>query len=157
MPAGSDGVVVPSLPHTWRPVGARVVAAVAAVVLVGTLTVLWLLLPDSVQDRVSLFQRITLVVLFAAIVAPLHALFRTSASATEEGLTVVNGYRTRHLQWAELIGVSINPNRAWALLDLADGETLSVLAIQSSDGARASRSTRELAGVIAQRSRADSD
>jgi hypothetical protein len=49
--------------------------------------------------------------------------------------------------------VSLSPNRPWVLIDLADGETMSVLAIQGSDGERAVRHARELATVLAQQTR----
>ncbi|MBA2699029.1 MAG: PH domain-containing protein [Nocardioidaceae bacterium] len=133
------------------------VAAAAAVALVGTMVFLWLMLPQSVQDRFSTLQRATVIAFLAAMVAVLHALFRTLARAEAPGLTIVNGYKTRRFEWAEIVSVSFNPNRPWALLDLADGDTVVVMAIQNADGARASRSARELAGVIAEQSRTDRD
>ncbi|MEJ7689122.1 MAG: PH domain-containing protein [Nocardioidaceae bacterium] len=153
MPADSEGAAPTTLPRTWRPLGARVVAAAAAVILVGTMVVLWILLPASVQERFSTLQRATVVAFFAAMVVALYALFRTSARADAAGLMVVNGYRTRRFVWAEIVRVSFNPNRPWALLDLADADTVVVMAIQNADGARARQSARELAAVIAERSR----
>lgn len=157
MPVGSDGAASTTLPRTWRPLGARVVAAAAAVILVGTMVFLWVLLPASVQERFSPLQRATVVAFFAAMVVALYALFRTSARADADGLTIVNGYRTRRFVWAEIVRVSFNPNRPWALLDLADAGTVVVMAIQSADGTRAQKSARELAAVLAERSRTGTD
>ncbi len=157
MPADCDGHILVSLPRSYRPLGTRVVAATAAVGMTVAMVVLWESLPASVRADFTEFQRVTLLVFFAAMLLILFALFRTSARADDSGLRVVNGYRTHRLEWAEIISVSLHPNRPWAMLDLADGGTLAVMAIQSADGARASRSARELAGVIAERSRADRD
>ncbi len=155
MPAACDGHRPVTLPRSYRPLGTRVVAATAAVGMGVALAFLWKSLPASVRADFSTFQRVTLLVFFAVMLAVLFGLFRTSARAEESGLLVVNGYRTHRLEWAEIISVSLNPNRPWAVLDLADGETVAVMAIQSADGARASRSARELAGVVADRSRID--
>ncbi len=157
MPAGSEDAPRTTLPRTWRPLGARVVAAVAAVVLVATMVFFWLMLPASVQDRFSALQRVTLIAFFAAMVVVLYALFRTSARADSRGLTIVNGFKTRRFAWAELVRVSFNANRPWALLDLADGDTVVVMAIQYADGARARRSARELAALIAECTRTERD
>ena len=114
---------------------------------------LWLMLPGEVQDDFTAFELITLVAFFVAVLVVLFAVYRSSATADEDGLTVVNGYRTHRYRWAEIVRVSLSPNRPWALIDLADGETMSVLAIQGSDGERAVRSARELAAVLAQQTR----
>ena len=69
--------------------------------------------------------------------------------ATETGLMVVNGYRTRRFEWSQVIGVSLPRGAPWATLDLSDGTTVSVMGIQGSDGARARRAVRELRACIA--------
>lgn len=153
MPADSDARAPVRLPVTYRPFGTRVVAVTSAVALVGAVAFLWSMLPASVRDEFTVLQRITVLVLFAVILLVLYGLFRTSARADVSGLRVVNIYKARHLEWPEVISLSLNPNRPWAMLDLADGETLAVMAIQNADGARASRSARELAEVIAECSR----
>jgi len=155
MPADSDGRVLPSLPRTYRPFGTRIVAVTAATALVGAVAFLWSMLPGSVRSEFTAFQRVTVLALFAAILLVLYGLFRTSARADESGLRVVNIYKARDLEWAEVVSLSLSPNQPWAMLDLADGTALAVMAIQNADGAKASRSARELAGVIAERSRTD--
>jgi hypothetical protein len=154
MPAGSERGT-PRLPQTYRPFGARIATAAAAGAIVFIVTVLWVSLPDDVQDDFSTFQRITLVGFFVAVLVILNAIFRTRARADERGLSVVNGYRRHDLEWGQIVRISLTPNRPWALMDLDDGSTLSVMAIQSSDGARAKRSANELAAVIADQTRTD--
>jgi hypothetical protein len=142
-----------ALPRSYRPFGARIAAAVAATVLVAAAAFIWLALPHTVRATFGVAERATLVAIFAAVVVALNAMFRTSAHADEGGLTVTNGYVKRRFGWPEVIRISLSASRPWALIDLADGSTCSVMAIQGSDGARADRATRELARVIAERSR----
>jgi PH (Pleckstrin Homology) domain-containing protein len=142
-----------SLPRRYRPFGARLATAAAGSVLTGAVVFLWLMLPGEVQDDFTVFERGTLIAFFIAVLVILFAVYRSSATADEDGLTVVNGYRTHRYRWAEIVRVSLSPNRPWALIDLADGETMSLLAIQGSDGDRAVRNARELATVLAQQSR----
>lgn len=144
-----------ALPHTYRPLGARVAAAGAAIALIAMLAFLWVMLSDEVQAQFSLFQRLTLVVVFGAMVFVLYGVFRTAARAEDRGLTVVNGFVVRRLEWTQIVRLSLSRNRPWALLDLDDGSTVAVMAIQSADGVRATRSARELAAVIADRTSID--
>jgi hypothetical protein len=154
MPVDSESGT-PTLPYTYRPFGARIATAVAAAAIVFIVTFLWVLLPGDVQNDFSTFQRITLIGFFVAVLAILNAIFRTHARADERGLSVVNGYRRHELEWGQIVRISLTPNRPWALMDLDDGSTLSVMAIQSSDGARAKRSARLLAVMIARQTRTD--
>jgi hypothetical protein len=141
-----------ALPRRYRPLGARIATGVAGVVLVAATAFIWLSLPGRVRATFGLAERVTLVVIFAAVLVALNAVFRTSALADEGGLTVTNGYVRRRFTWPEVVRISLSANRPWALIDLADGSTLSVMAIQGSDGERAARDTHELARVIRQRS-----
>jgi hypothetical protein len=142
-----------SLPRRYRPFGARIAAAVAAVVLVAFTAFIWLSLPTSVRDTFGLAERATVVAIYGGVLVILNAMFRTSAHADEDGLTVTNGYVRRRFAWPQIVRLSLSSGRPWALLDLADGSTVSVMAIQGSDGARADRATRDLRQVIAERSR----
>ena len=139
-----------ALPRRWRPFGARLAALVAAVALSVAVASLWLMLSDEVQAKFSLFQRLTLLGVFAVILILLNGIFRTSAVADSSGLTVTNGYKVRRYEWAQILRVSLHRNRPWALLDLSDGSTLPVMAIQVSDGDRARLAARELVTVIAE-------
>ncbi|MGA9343727.1 MAG: PH domain-containing protein [Nocardioidaceae bacterium] len=159
-PTGSDRAAPPpnvALPHTYRPRGARIATAIAAATIVASVAFLWLMLSSDVRAEFSVAQRVTLLGFFVAVLVVLNGIFRTSARATDHGLTVVNGYRRHELEWGQLVRISLTPNRPWALLDLDDGTTLAVMAIQSADGKRATRSAREVARVIALRSRPDHD
>jgi len=141
-----------ALPYRIRPLGARVAAAIASVAIVFVVAVLWLAMSDEVRATFTTFQRITLLLVFAAMIGLLYALARTSAVASEHGLRVINGFKVRELEWAEVVRLTFNRNRPWALLDLADGSTVSVMAIQSSDGQWGRDAAKKLATVIAEHS-----
>jgi hypothetical protein len=65
-----------------------------------------------------------------------------------ESLVVVNGFRTRRLDWEQVLAVHLPAGAPWATLDLADGTSVSAMAFQGSDGARASAGVRELRSLI---------
>lgn len=144
-----------ALPRLYRPRGARIAAAVGAAALMAATVGLWLLLSAEVRADFTLSQRLTLIGFVAAVLAGLYGVYRTSARADDAGLTVTNGYRGHRYDWAEIVRISLGPHRPWALLDLADGSTASVMAIQTADKALASRSVRELAAVLAHHTGAD--
>lgn len=146
-----------SLPRIYRPLGSRVVAAVAGVSIVTVVVLLWVMLPASSQNDFGPVQRVVIAGFFAIMVVLLYGLFRTRAVATESGLRVVNGFCSHSLEWTQMVAISLSPNRAWALIDLDDGTTVSVMALQTADGARATRLVRELAALMSDRSRIDSD
>lgn len=70
------------------------------------------------------------------------------ADPDAEGLLVRNLVRSRRLAWAEIVSVRFGPDRPWVLLDLADGDTLAVMAVQRADGDRARAEARRLATLV---------
>src|SRR5690625_7640036 len=58
------------------------------------------------------------------------------ARPTDTGLVVRNMVRTHRFEWGQILGVSFSPagDDPWPLLDLADGTTCAVMAIQHADG-----------------------
>ncbi len=141
--------------RTFRPVGARVVSATAGAVLVALIALLWTQLPPRVRADFSWIERGTLLVTFGLILVGLYAIFRTRAYADSAGLVVVNGYRRHRYEWAQIVAVSLTQHRPWAVLDLSDGSTVSVMAVQTADGARATRLTRDLAALVRRQSATD--
>lgn len=146
MPAASEQP--PVLPRTWRPLGVRLAVIFFGALLVLVCAFAWFGFDASVRDRFTLFQRATLVILALLIGAVGHALARSRVVAEDDRLVVVNGYRRRELAWAEVLAIHLTPGAPWAVLDLADGSTASVLAIQGSDGARARRAVREIRSLL---------
>ncbi|MFB9314400.1 PH domain-containing protein [Nocardioides plantarum] len=145
MPADSD---LPALPRTWRPLGPRIAGGVAGGALLGVTALLWVGLDQDVRDSVTPFQRGTVIAMFLLGFSCLYALARSRVVAHPDGLQVVNGYRRHDYVWAEIVAVRLNPGAPWVTLDLADGTTASVMAVQSSDGPRAKQAVRQLRALV---------
>jgi hypothetical protein len=137
------------LPHTWRPFGVRVAVWVLGALLLGIVVFVWLAFDSSTRAQFSFLERATLVLIGLMLFAAYYALIRSKVSATDDGLTVVNGYRKRTYEWSQVIQVSLRRGAPWGTLDLSDGTTVSVMGVQGSDGARARRAVREIRAAIA--------
>ena len=153
MPAASEPPPAPTLPHTWRPLGVRVAGTVLGAGLVVVCALAWLGFDDETRARFTTFQRITMLAFFLLAFATWFALVRSRIVARDDRLVVVNGYRRREYEWAEVIGVHLPPGAPWVTLDLADGTTVAAMGIQGSDGNRARTAVRELRAAVEQQSR----
>ncbi|MFL6137114.1 MAG: PH domain-containing protein [Frankiaceae bacterium] len=137
----------PRLPTVWRPHRARaVVLPAAGLVLAGAC-----LLAAALPAAWSITDRVGIALIGVAVDAVLLLLARPSLSADDEGLTVVNLVNRRRLAWSEVVRVGLSRHDSWAVLDLADGTSLPVMALQSSDGPRTRLAVVELAALIAAR------
>lgn len=153
MPADSEPrspVVVPTLPHTWRPLGVRISGALFGGVLVIVSAVSWVSLPADIQAVFTAFQRFTMLLLSFAAFSAWYALVRSRVVAERDRLIVVNGFKRREFTWAEVVAANLGRGAPWASLDLADGTTVPAMGIQGSDGARARAAIRELRALVRQ-------
>ena len=148
MPAGSE---VP-LPHTWRPLGVRVAGAVLGGGLLLVCALAWVGFDAETRARFTAFQRGTLVFFGLLAFSVWFALVRSRVVAETARLIVVNGYKRREFEYAEVVGVHLPPGAPWVTLDLADGSTVSAMGIQGSDGGRAKQAVRELRAVVERQS-----
>jgi len=145
MPAVSE----PALPHTWRPLGVRLAVVFFGGLLAAVCVAGWVAEGPEVRGRVTVPQQATMV-LFAALAASVAwALYRCRVTATEQGLEIVNGYRTHHFEWAQVLAVHMPPGAPFPTLDLADGTSRPALGIQAADGDRARLAVRQLRGLVA--------
>jgi hypothetical protein len=71
------------------------------------------------------------------------------ADPSETRLVVRNLLLSRRLDWAEVTGIRYGTGDPWVSLELADGDTLAVMAIQRADGATATAEAKRLATLIA--------
>jgi hypothetical protein len=117
----------------------------------------WIALGDDIRSRFTLVQRVTLIGFGALGFVGLYAVMRSRVSADEQGLTVVNGYRSRVYEWSQVVGVNLRRGAPWAGMDLSDGTSISMMGIQGSDGQRAVRAIRQLRQLLAENSRTDRD
>lgn len=75
-------------------------------------------------------------------------------TAEPHRVVVRNLFTTTTLEWPEVLAVSFPEGNPWAHLDLADGETLSAMAIQRSDGERGIQAARLLQRLVRERGEA---
>lgn len=92
-------------------------------------------------------DRIGFLVIGALIVWFLTRQAGVRAVPTDQGLLVRNLLLSRRLEWPQVVSVRFG-DRPWVQLDLDDGDTLAVMAIQRSDGARAVQESRRLATLV---------
>jgi hypothetical protein len=150
-----NGEPVPAAAHPqgdalapFRPRRGRVVALAAvwgSLVLFGAIA---LLMPSEtlghwgVGDRVMFFGLGVVLALVAWRYASIVAV------PSRDGLVVRNLVVTRSLEWAEVVGVQFGGGEPWVSLDLEDGDTVAVMAIQKADGDIASREASRLAALV---------
>jgi hypothetical protein len=146
MPADSD--LSPSLPRTYRPLGVRLAIIVLGALLLLVAVVMWLAFPPEIRGEFNSLEIGTVILLGLLFYAGGYALARSRLVAREDGLTVVNGYRTRRFEWNEILGVSLRAGNPWAMLDLSDGTSVAAMGIQGSDGERAVAQVREVRRLI---------
>ena len=154
MPADSERPRAgPVLPHTWRPFGVRLVGMVAGLGLLAVCVAAWIALGEDIRSRFTPFEKLTLVMLGLLGAAVWYALLRSRLSASDDDVAVVNGFRARHYDWAQIVALRLRRGAPWAEMDLSDGTTVPVMAIQGSDGDRAKTAVREFRRVLAARTR----
>ena len=116
--------------RAFRPRRARVVAWTVAVVSVVLFGAVGALVPAAgTPDRVAIAGFGVAVAWFMWRYASLAAV------PSDTGLRVRNLLTTRDLDWAEIVDVHLVVGAPWVTLDLDDGDTLAVMAIQKADGA----------------------
>ncbi|MGH3509182.1 MAG: PH domain-containing protein [Nocardioidaceae bacterium] len=148
MPAASEPADVPTLPHSFRPLGVRIASIVLGVMLFGITALAWLALPGHIRAEFNLLERAVWIGFGLVLVAIGFALARSRVVARDSGVTVVNGYRRRHYHWNEILAVSLRRGNPWAVLDLSDGTSVPAMGIQGSDGGYAVRQVRQLRRLV---------
>ena len=83
-----------------------------------------------------------------------HLQASVAVTARPRELVVRNLMRTRTLEWPEVIGISFPMGDPWAHLDLADGSTLPLQALQRYDGDRAIAAAHLLRDLVRERGEA---
>ena len=70
------------------------------------------------------------------------------AVPSRAGLVVRNLVLTRTLVWPEIVGIQFGGGEPWVTLDLEDGDSVAVMAIQKADGPVAGREASRLAALV---------
>ena len=133
----------------FRPRRGRMVARALQWVVLALFGVVALVLPAiaggaawDVSDRIMLFS-IGVMIAWVA-----HRYASIVAVPSRDGLVVRNLVLTRTLTWPEVVGLQFGGGAPWVSLDLADSDTLAVMAIQKADGDLAVREASRLAALV---------
>lgn len=140
---------VDPLHRPFRPRAARLVCLPLAALSLAMMAALGFGLPALTGVRLGAGDRIGFVALGVAMAWFLLREAGVRADPDDDALAVRNLVRRRRLAWAEIVSVRFGPDRPWVLLDLADGDTLPVMAVQRADGDRARAEARRLATLVA--------
>lgn len=117
------------------------------VVVLGGLLVLWLA-PGTGGRGYGVGNVSGILLVLAAGCAFLWRQATVRARVDEQGITVRNLLRVRTLDWAQVLSVQFGSGDPWVLLELSDGTTWPVMAIQRADGAYATRQAQRLAALV---------
>ena len=110
MPAASERPAPPVLPHTWRPMGVRFAVVGFGLMLFVVCAAAWFGFDDETRAKFNVLQRITLIVMGGGFAVIGWALGRARVTAEQSALVVVNGFRTRRLEWEQVLGVHVGPD-----------------------------------------------
>jgi len=141
----------------FRPVRGRRTATAAGI---GQAIVLvWVAATMSAggPDAAHWWDRVGVLLVAVAVGAMLWRFARLAALPAEDGLVVRNLSGDRQLVWAQIVNVRFGGGNPWVTLDLADGESLAVMAVQRADGPRAEAEARRLATLVELHSRTERD
>lgn len=136
----------PAAPSAGEPFRSRrgramaLVLASAAVLLFGAIAVFmqaW-----AIGDRVMLF------LLGLGLAGFLWRYAAIAAHARPDGLHVRNLFLSQTVPWDDIVGVRFPEGDAWAVLDLTEGDTLAVMAVQRADGERGQSEGLRLAQLV---------
>ncbi|MFP5283507.1 MAG: PH domain-containing protein [Actinomycetes bacterium] len=157
-PGGSDpghgGREAGNAPVTFRPRRLRRTAVLFSTSLCAASALGWQLLPANLKETFNLAQKVTLLLILAAMVAGMVMLASSSVRADATGLWVRNGLRTHQIAWDDVHKILLRRGDPWALalikpddrpfeVDL-DAEKRQLMGIQASDGRRAVEAVQEL-------------
>jgi hypothetical protein len=132
--------------RTFRPGGTRIVAYAVAVIMLVLTAAIAFALPDEIYFTTA--ETVTLWAIILAVLVLLHGIGRSKIVAGEDGIDVVNGYKSHHVPWADVEGFAMNTGAPWPTMVLKDDERVMLFAIQASDGAYARQAVDYLRGRV---------
>lgn len=101
--------------------------------------------------------RLLLVLIGVLALVFCHLEASVKVTAFPDRLVVRNVWRVRSFEWPEVLGVSFPMGDPWAMINLADGHTHPLNAIQRYDGKRAISAAHQLQHLIQERGEADAE
>lgn len=133
-----------------RPRRGRVVGYVAAGAVFVTFLLGAVIVPGQAGQKGdwALGDRLLIVGMGGVIAWFLWRLASIRATPSKEGLVVRNLLITRKLAWDQIVRMQFGGGAPWASLDLADTDTVAVMAIQKADGDFGRAESSRLAALI---------
>ncbi len=132
----------------FRPTRGRVVASVLAVAAIVVFGLVGLLVSDTPVTRWTPVDRLLLASIGWGMALMFLRYATIKAVPTREQLLVRNLFRTRRLEWAQIVSVSFGMGMPWPTLELDDFDTVAVMAIQRADGRRSEAEAARLAALV---------
>ena len=130
----------PTDERTWRAVRGRRAALIAALAFLVGAAALGASLPAPFKGG----DKIAVALMGLPVAAVLLMLARPSVTASRQGVVVRNLVSTRRLSWAEVVSIRLGPDDSWASIDVADGTSLAVMALQTADRTHTADALSEL-------------
>jgi len=137
----------------FRPRRARFSALAIAAAQFVLLAVIAVLLPGTGPVAFQWYDRLGVVAVGGAVAWFLSRFALLAATPSEAGLRVRNLFVVTDLEWAQVVTVRFGGGGPWVTLDLSDGDTLAVMAVQRSDGEHGAAEARRLATLVELHSR----
>lgn len=133
-----------------RPRRGRVVGYVSAGAVFVTFLLGAVIVPGQAGQKGdwALSDRLLIAGIGAAIAWFLLRLASIRATPSREGLVVRNLLITRKLAWDQIVRMQFGGGAPWASLDLADTDTVAVMALQKADGDFGRAESTRLAALI---------
>lgn len=103
---------------------------------------------DGQKDDWGLGDRAALLLIGVGVAWFLWRFATIRAVPSREGIAVRNLLLSRELTWAEVVRVQFGGGAPWARLDISDGDTVAVMAIQKADGPYAAALASRLAALV---------
>ena len=145
-------------PVVLRPRRGRAAALAMALLIVGAACTVAVVLPSTgPTTSFRLADRLGVAAVGLLLGAGLLRLSVVRAVLRPEGLEVVNVLRRTRLEWPQVVSLRYTADDPWVVLDLSDGQTLAVMAVQKADGARGEAQARALARAVVEGSRTAHD
>lgn len=133
----------------FRPRRARVTALSMAAAQLVLLVVVALILPGTGPIAFRWYDRLGVIAVGVGVAWFLSRYALLEALPDERGLRVRNLFVVTDLEWAQVVNVRFGGGAPWATLDLSDGDTLAVMAVQRADGDLGAAEARRLATLVA--------
>lgn len=135
----------PCLPVEFRPRTVRIWAYAIGTVAVVACVVVALILPAANSDWVD---RLGFLLFGLVIFWFCHRQASVRIRATTQQVIIRGLFTTRIYEWPELFAVRFRVGDPWAHLDLSNGDTISLMALQRADGDRGLAQARAFNALI---------